>query len=306
MKIDVIIVTYNRLKKLKNALNAFEKQEFLPSRIIIVNNNSTDGTSEYLKEWKKQNENKFDIVVIELNENIGGAGGFATGMQYALENGADWVWVSDDDAYPEKDALKIANEFLEGHKDDNISAICGMVLKKGKDIDLGHRRYVKKGLLRLKEINSRKDDYLKDNFEIDLFTYVATIINAEKMKQVGISNKDFFIYYDDSDHAARLGKVGKIICIPKIRVNHDVDEVAKITDYSWKTYYLFRNKLFFLKNNFKRRYVNIEIILILLRIFKKRNRSCTRLILDAIKDFKNKKFGKQDKYTPGVDVYKLK
>lgn len=306
MKIDVIIVTYNRLKKLKNALNAFEKQEYLPSRIIIVNNNSTDGTSEYLKEWKKKNESKFEITVIELNENIGGAGGFATGMQYALENGADWVWVSDDDAYPEKDALKIANEFLEEHKDNNISAICGTVLKKGKDIDLGHRRYVKNGMLRLKEINSKKDDYLKDNFEIDLFTYVATIINVEKMKKVGISNKDFFIYYDDSDHAARLGKVGKIICVPKIRVNHDVDEVARATDYSWKTYYLFRNKLFFLKNNFKRRYVNMEIILILLRILKKWNKSCTKLILDAIKDFKSEKFGKQIKYTPGVDVYKLK
>ena len=306
MKIDVVIVTFNRLNKLKNALKAFEEQYYLPNRIIIVNNNSTDGTSEYLKKWKMEKESKFEIVLINLNENIGGAGGFATGMQYALENNAEWIWVSDDDAYPEKDALKIANEYLEEHRNDNISAICGTVLKKGKDIDLGHRRYVKKGLFRLNEINTKEGDYLKDHFEIDLFTYVATIMNVEKMKEVGIANKDFFIYYDDSDHAARLGKVGKIICIPKIKANHDVDEPSNVTDYSWKTYYLFRNKLVFLKNNFGIRYSRIETILIWLRIFKKRNKSCTKLILDSIKDFKNGKFGKQDKYVPGIDVYKLK
>lgn len=306
MKIDAIIVTFNRLNKLKNALDAFEKQEYLPNRMIIVNNHSSDGTSEYLHKWKEKNASKFEVILIELNENIGGAGGFATGMQYALDNGAEWIWVSDDDAYPKKDALKIANEFLEKNKKENISAICGTVLKNGKKIDLGHRRYVKEGILKLKEIDSKREDYQKDHFEVNLFTYVATIINVEKMKQVGIADKEFFIYYDDSDHAARLNKVGKIICVPKIQANHDVDEIARTTDYTWKTYYLLRNKLFFLKRNFKHRYAEFEVILVWLRILKKRNKGCTKLILDAIKDFKSDKLGKRCEYVPGVNIYKLK
>ena len=55
MKIGVVIVTYNRLEKLKIALKSYEKQSFKPQYILVVNNNSTDGTLEYLKEWKSKN-----------------------------------------------------------------------------------------------------------------------------------------------------------------------------------------------------------------------------------------------------------
>ena len=65
MKIDAIIVTFNRLNKLKNALDAFEKQEYLPNRMIIVNNHSSDGTSEYLHKWKEKNASKFEVVLSE-------------------------------------------------------------------------------------------------------------------------------------------------------------------------------------------------------------------------------------------------
>lgn len=303
MKIDAVIVTYNRLEKLKKAIEAFEKQTYLPQRLIIVNNNSNDKTKEFLENWEQKKDN-FEKVIINMDENIGGAGGFAVGMKYALENNSEWLWVSDDDAYPDKNALKIANDFLEKHKNENISAICGTVLNKEGKIDFDHRRYLKEGIIRLKEINTTEEDYKKECFNIDLFTYVATIINVKKMNDVGISNKDFFIYYDDSDHAARLRKVGKIICVPKITTVHDVDKTSKTADYSWKTYYLFRNKLFFLKNNFKHKYVRLEIILIWLRIFKKKNKSCTRLILTAINDFKNNKLGKNSEYIPGKNIYK--
>lgn len=302
MKIDVVIVTYNRMEKLKQAIKAFEEQTYLPYRLIIVNNNSDDGTSEFLEEWKTAN-GEFEKVVINTGDNIGGAGGFAVGMDYALSNNSEWLWVSDDDAYPEKNALKNANIFLEKNKNSNISAICGTVVDRDGKIDLCHRRYVKEGLLKLKEINTSEEDYKKEYFNIDLFTYVASIINVEKMKYTGISNKDFFIYYDDSDHSARLRQVGKIICVPSIIAIHDVQKTENFSEYSWKTYYLFRNKLFFLNNNFKTRYSKFEILLIFLRILKKRNKNCTRLILSAIRDFKENKLGKNQNYLPGKNIY---
>ena len=43
------------LEKLKIALKSYEKQSFKPQYILVVNNNSTDGTLEYLKEWKSKN-----------------------------------------------------------------------------------------------------------------------------------------------------------------------------------------------------------------------------------------------------------
>ena len=48
MKFGVVLVTYNRLDKLKIALECYEKQKYLPKNIIVVNNASTDGTKEFL------------------------------------------------------------------------------------------------------------------------------------------------------------------------------------------------------------------------------------------------------------------
>lgn len=52
--ICVLIVTYNRLNKLKKSLEAYDKQIVLPKRIVVVDNCSNDGTKEYLVEWEQQ------------------------------------------------------------------------------------------------------------------------------------------------------------------------------------------------------------------------------------------------------------
>ena len=57
MKIGAVVVTFNRLSKLKLSLEKFEEQIHIPSYIIVVDNASTDGTSEYLKklllQWRE-------------------------------------------------------------------------------------------------------------------------------------------------------------------------------------------------------------------------------------------------------------
>ncbi len=54
MKIGAVVVTYNRLDKLKKALESFEKQLYLPAYVIVADNASTDGTAQYLRQWQKE------------------------------------------------------------------------------------------------------------------------------------------------------------------------------------------------------------------------------------------------------------
>ena len=299
-KIDIVIVTYNRLDKLKNAIDAFDKQTLKPNRIIVVNNNSNDGTMEFLTKWQEEKED-YEKIVLDLSENIGGSGGFFTGIEYALNNDADWIWVSDDDAYPDKNAIENATNYINKHNDSNLSAICGKVMV-GSRIDYSHRRTIKKGILKIHEIDSKYKDYTKAEFEINLFSYVGTIMNVNKIKKVGNVNKDLFIYYDDTDHSIRMNSVGKIICVPSIIINHDVVDKLNNGKYIWKNYYLFRNKLYFLKNNYGKRYSNFEKLFIYLRILKKHNYKCTKLILNSIHDFNCNKLGIHDVYKPGWGV----
>lgn len=301
-KIDVVIVTYNRLDKLKKTLKAFDEQTKLPGKIVVVNNCSNDGTKEFLFSWSSQ-KSEYEKIILNLESNIGGSGGFYSGIKFLLDNESDWIWVSDDDAYPCIDALENAYNYLEKKDLSNVSAICGQVIANGKT-DYGHRRTIKKGIFSIHELDSKPDDYKKDSFKIDLFSYVGTIMNVKMLKKIGITNKDLFIYYDDTDHSIRLRKVGDIICIPTIKIIHDVNSSDASNMYNWKTYYLFRNKLYFLKNNFGTRYSNIEKILILLRIIKKHNKECTKLIRSSINDFNNNKFGLHELYKPGWSVKK--
>ena len=106
-KVAAVVVTYNRLEKLKKVLASLESQTRLPQMLVIVNNAATDGTAEYLQEYAQRfalsDSMQLDIVTLEKNE--GGAGGFSAGMRRSYELGADYAWIFDDDGYPEPDAL---------------------------------------------------------------------------------------------------------------------------------------------------------------------------------------------------------
>ena len=110
-KIAVVLVTFNRLDKLKQAVEYYEQQTYPIQEVVIVDNHSTDGTIQYLKEWVNGKGN-FKRKTVLLNENCGGAGGFGAGMDEVLDEvrrhelDADWVAVADDDAFPRKNSFE--------------------------------------------------------------------------------------------------------------------------------------------------------------------------------------------------------
>ena len=91
--VAAVVVTFNRLEKLKNVLAALEAQTRLPEQLIIVNNASTDDTAVYLNEYERDFplKDKTSITIVTLPENVGGAGGFSAGMRKGYELGADFV-----------------------------------------------------------------------------------------------------------------------------------------------------------------------------------------------------------------------
>lgn len=92
--ITAVIVTYNRKELLSQNIEMLLKQTITFDSIIIVDNCSDDGTYEYLKKcgWTKA-----PFIYLRTETNIGGAGGFYTGVKAAYEAGADWIVLMDDD-----------------------------------------------------------------------------------------------------------------------------------------------------------------------------------------------------------------
>lgn len=94
--ISIVIVTHNRASYLAGLLQSLTRLGLQPRSIVVVDNNSSDGTSSVITAAEEQ----FGPgVVINLfqPENVGGAGGFARGIAAAMDTGAEWIWLMDDD-----------------------------------------------------------------------------------------------------------------------------------------------------------------------------------------------------------------
>ena len=303
MKFGVVLVTYNRLDKLKISLECYEKQTYQPSVMIVVNNNSTDGTNDYLEDSKKK-KSTFKKVIINLDKNIGGSGGFYTGFKEILKYNVDYVWVSDDDAFPKENAFEIANNFLLDNNNKNIAAICGKVINRN-NIDVLHRRRLFKFLNILVQVFVSKKEYKKEYFKLNLLTYVGSMININSLKKAGLPKKDYFIYCDDTEHSFRLSKTGDIFCVPNIEIIHDGPLNNGKDGVNWKLYYGVRNGIDFVKSNFDkptyftyRIYFRIKYYGMILLLWPNKIEGF-KLVNKSIKDSKIGKTGLDDYYKPG-------
>ena len=304
MDIGVVIVTYNRIEKLRTALRKFDEQQQLPKYIIVVNNASTDGTEGYLTNWKKAEDARYRRVVLDKDENDGGSGGFFAGLSAAANENAEWIWVSDDDAFPRKDALKNAKKFIssaEQSGDEKIAAVCALVMNHNKPDKYQSRSFFTRGI-RICERFAGAEEFCKSEFEKNTLTYVGSIINVNKLKLVGMPKKDYFIYYDDTEHGMRLAKTGKIICRTDVIVDHDSQDEAE-NQVTWKTYYCFRNMTDMYRKHFGGAYfayfafkVNIKILYN--RLTGNKNLKI-RILETAYKDALAGRFGMNEIYKPG-------
>lgn len=306
--VGVVLVTFNRLDKLKIALSAYENQTIKPQYIVILNNNSTDGTSEYLNEWENITS-EYKKYVITLHINTGGSGGFYEGLKKALELNAEWIFVADDDAYPALDAIEIADQVIKDKSivRDDVAAICGTVLNHN-EIDVIHRRRVFVKNYRVYEVPVPVDEYENKYFELQLFSYVGGIINKRALQKAGLTKKDYFIYYDDIEHAMRLQKQKKNICVPSIKIVHDSVESSQSDIVDWKYYYVYRNRLDFYKSHFSRMTYLFsywkEVYKCYAHILTKRNSLEYKIRLEAAKDANSGKLGIHSIYKPGWKMKK--
>lgn len=309
MNVDVVIVTYNRLEKLKKTLQCYENQTQPFRNLIVVNNHSTDGTFDYLEDWRKK-EAPFEKHIITTSDNLGGAGGFYTGEKYAMTMNPDWVFIADDDAYPEPDMMEEFYKFAKENDIEKYSAVCAAVCNIEGEIFTNHRSYIEVSRkIHFKKTDSALSDYEKRFFEIDALSYVGPFLNAKALKKVGLVDPKYFIFYDDTEHSIRLSKFGKLICVPRIRIKHDTGMTAKNTCVatenvlSWHDYYFRRNEMALKIKHYPLVALN-HLRRQLPFIMAKHDTEEEILIAQALKDAWLKRMGKHSKYKPGWSAKK--
>lgn len=207
--ICTVIVTHNRLALLKDAISALRSQTY-DSTILVVNNGSTDGTRKYL-------DNQHNIIVIN-QENVGGAGGFFTGLKYAAENGFEFAWIMDDDVLPDKDALHFlleAYDYLSSRED--VGFLCSTVLDaegNAANVPTINTRRSKNGY-------SSWNKYVKNGYAgVSSATFVSVLIPTKIIYSVGLPFKEFFIWGDDTEYTNRISMLYACYLVGNSEVRH--------------------------------------------------------------------------------------
>ena len=219
MRICTVVVTYNRYDLLKECLDSLLNQT-CKNDILLIDNASTDGTDKKIVE-DDYLKNK-QIIYKRLEKNSGGAGGFHYGVKYALENDYDYVWLMDDDAEPELNALELLMNNLE---DTKYSAYAPQTLIGTRDDNVlstfGHRGvFDYRNCLPAFQKSIELKEYKKDLMEIEMASFVGIFIPISSVKKIGLPEERFFIHHDDTEYSLRLVTLGKILMVNKSIIYH--------------------------------------------------------------------------------------
>lgn len=250
-KVATVTVTYNRKDVLKKNIKAIMEQTYDIDTIIIVDNNSTDGTKEEIKEKFGEN-NK--IKYIFLDENIGGAGGFYTGCKYAYENNYDWVILMDDDGRPQNiyTIQKLFDE-MNNKKMNSKNKVMVNSLVLCDNYNLSFQ------LLETENTVKKIEEEAKENVILNRINpFNGTLISRSLMEEIGFPNKDFFIKGDEYDYQCRAVKANAYVATvinslyyhPKLEEKNT--KIIKLfnrkmkfsIEAPWKEYYRSRNYTF--------------------------------------------------------------
>lgn len=283
MYVVAITVTFNRMKTLKNTIDALVNQSLKVDKIIIVDNFSNVESRSKLKLLEEYYDN---IDVIYLNENKGGAGGFFEGMKYALEKyNPRWYWIMDDDAYPRPNCL---DDLLQAGKEaPNIGALCPVVYGIDKNkYQMYHHKYISK--YKINDITAVKDYSALNKLTcIDANAFVGPLISETAVRKCGLPKEELFIYGDDTEYTHRIAQKLEIYLVKEAIINHQdiLESTLEINPKVWwKDYYMIRNRFLFI-DEFKK--TNLEGIfskaVYLLKIFKQ---MCAIIVKNKYKNYK--------------------
>lgn len=231
MSVAAIVITYNRIELFKKTIEGLRAQSYKIDEIIVVNNGSTDGTLDWL--------NTQDDLYVVTQDNTGSSGGQYTGFKTAHSRGHEWIWAMDDDVVPRPNCLE---KLMNNRDEKSILA----PLRYSKDGTPFINDTLKFNLSNpFKNIWERlltEPDLVGETIKADGPTFEGPFFHRSLIDEIGLPEKKFFIYADDSEYMIRAKKEG---FQPYIVINANIDRLLDVPDlnneFSWKNYYIIRN-----------------------------------------------------------------
>lgn len=193
-----VVVTRHRPDLLADSLKLVASQIRVPDHLVVVDNGPDEPARQVVEDCS------LPSTYLLSRRNLGGAGGFALGMLYALSLGADWVWCADDDGRPADESVLAT--LLEVAQKRSLAAVSPMVTDIDAPATLAFP--LRRGLTW-----KRKTAELSASGSCDFLPGIASLFNgalfrASTLDVIGVPDYRLFFRGDEVETHRRLVRSG--------------------------------------------------------------------------------------------------
>jgi hypothetical protein len=212
IKLAVIIPVFNALEYTKKCLGylaeciSFSDKQKLETVVIVTDDGSTDGTSEWIR------KNYPETEVCYGTGNLWWSGGINMGIKRALNHfNSDYILLWNNDIRPAKNYLYVMGNILETNPENRI-IVSGIYIENAKEKTIfsrGGNFNAISGKHQLIGIGKKASEFMDPGLEINWFPGMGTAIHRSVFQRVGYFDEKYFPQYKgDSDFALRAYKLG--------------------------------------------------------------------------------------------------
>ncbi len=238
--LGVFICNYNKKEFILPCVRSVLNQSFLDLDVYVIDNASTDGSVEAIK---AEFGDRLNVVVNDTN--LGGSGGFNTGLRLGLEKEYQYIMLADNDIIMDKDAIIKLYDALEHMPELGMCGSKIMQMQKPEYIQdyggtISFETYSARGIC-FDQPDS--NEYLALNI-CDYVSACSLMVRAEVVRTIGTMDEQNFIYWDDMEWSHRCRRAGyKVAACGESRVWHN--HTIKNPINTFVRYYFHRNRLYY-------------------------------------------------------------
>lgn len=242
-KIFTIILNYNGYIDTLECVKSVKKSNYDNITTVVIDNASTDD-SYYHLEKELGNE----VVLLKTEKNLGYAGGNNIGIQYALDNNADYICVLNNDTLVEEDS--IYNCMRELEEDETIGFLGPTVMEYDKDViqSTGGDIAIQKGVVTLNNHGKKIQD-VELAMSCDYIGGACIMCRSSLIKEIGLIPENYFLFFEETEWCYIAKQKGyHNICVSNSKIKHkgsaSIDVVGGLHEYLME-----RNRVVFVKRN---------------------------------------------------------
>jgi GT2 family glycosyltransferase len=237
----IIVVNWNQKEVTLDCLESLSHLDYPNFRIVVVDNNSQDGSTQAIAERFPQ------VEQIYHKENRGSTAGYNAGFRRALSAGADYALLMNNDTYIDPSAL---DYLVHACELEGVGLAGPLIFYANTSNQIWSAGAERSDLtLELKGNHGRGENF-SEITERDFLTSCALIFKKSVLELVGPMDEDFFVYQEENDYCLRVKKRGfRLLLVPQAKVWHRVSVSSGGSDSPSERYWMAKNTMIYFRKH---------------------------------------------------------